>query len=158
MIAILGLVLVTGAADAGSIKRWLDSDGNLHFGDAPPAHAVTERVEIKETLPDRKNSMRLQSKSAQWIKARNASSSEDHHEGDAKDDRGWSERLRFRNAAVNGTLLVGMTPNEAHRAWGVPVRINSSGGKQKKREQWVYETPTGIKHIYLRDGRVTSWN
>ena len=31
---------------AGSIKKWVDAEGNVHFGDAPPAAQKTEDVDI----------------------------------------------------------------------------------------------------------------
>ena len=46
LIKILLLSLVTFAA-AGEIYQWKDSEGNVHFGDRPPASAKPKRVEVK---------------------------------------------------------------------------------------------------------------
>jgi len=51
-------------------------------------------------------------------------------------------------------IRVGMTPEEAARAWGEPIRKNKSGGSYGSTEQWVY--PAGV-YVYFRDGRLTSW-
>lgn len=43
---ILGLVMVLSPAGA-EIYRWVDGEGNVHFGDAPPRTAGAERLEPK---------------------------------------------------------------------------------------------------------------
>ncbi|MEJ1463354.1 MAG: DUF4124 domain-containing protein [Candidatus Sedimenticola sp. (ex Thyasira tokunagai)] len=35
------------SAQTGCIKKWTDADGNVHFGDVPPAEAGTRQVEAK---------------------------------------------------------------------------------------------------------------
>ena len=32
---------------AGSIQKWVDEDGNVHYGDAPPTSAKTESVHVQ---------------------------------------------------------------------------------------------------------------
>lgn len=35
------------ALTAGSIQKWVDEDGNVHYGDAPPTSAQTESVHVQ---------------------------------------------------------------------------------------------------------------
>lgn len=52
----------------------------------------------------------------------------------------------------DGTVSVGMTAQEAAKAWGVPDRINRSSYGPA---QWVY----GDQYIYVdENGCVTAWN
>jgi len=40
-------VLLSASAMAGSIHKWVDEDGNVHYGDAPPVSAQTESVRVQ---------------------------------------------------------------------------------------------------------------
>ncbi|WP_457674115.1 DUF4124 domain-containing protein [Thiolapillus sp.] len=45
---VLAMSLVLSATlQAGSIKKWYDEDGNVHFGDTPPPAANTSQVEVR---------------------------------------------------------------------------------------------------------------
>jgi len=43
---ICALMLVTLPLQAGAIKKWVDEDGNVHYGDSPPASAKTENIRV----------------------------------------------------------------------------------------------------------------
>ena len=40
-------VLLSASVTAGSIHKWVDEDGNVHYGDAPPVTAKTESVRVQ---------------------------------------------------------------------------------------------------------------
>ncbi|MCP4492224.1 MAG: DUF4124 domain-containing protein [Gammaproteobacteria bacterium] len=41
------LVLLTySSIHAGSIKKWVDAEGNIYYGDSPPAHVNTQEVRV----------------------------------------------------------------------------------------------------------------
>ena len=40
-------VLLSASAMAGSIHKWVDEEGNVHYGDAPPVSAKTESVRVQ---------------------------------------------------------------------------------------------------------------
>ncbi len=40
-------ILAMTTADAGSIYRWVDDKGRIHFTDAPPGNVGAEEVEVK---------------------------------------------------------------------------------------------------------------
>ena len=44
--AIVPILLLAGAVHAGSIHKWVDEEGNVHYGDAPPVSAKTENVRV----------------------------------------------------------------------------------------------------------------
>ncbi len=46
-ILIPALLLSTSLAMAGGIYSWKDKDGNVHFGDRPPAEAPVQEVEVQ---------------------------------------------------------------------------------------------------------------
>ena len=52
----LGLASLSTAA--GEIHQWRDKDGNLHFGDEPPANVTSKQIEVRtnsytaQSLPD----------------------------------------------------------------------------------------------------------
>ncbi len=39
-------ILASSSLHAGEILKWVDEDGNIHYGDAPPIAAETERVRV----------------------------------------------------------------------------------------------------------------
>lgn len=47
----LGLMLLTGNVLAGGWYRWVDSSGNVHYGDAPPAEAVDAEKQRVGNIP-----------------------------------------------------------------------------------------------------------
>ncbi len=40
------IILTSSSLFAGSILKWVDEDGNIHYGDAPPIAVETERVRV----------------------------------------------------------------------------------------------------------------
>ena len=44
---ILLALLASMPAHAGAIKKWVDEDGNVHYGDAPPVSAQTQDVRVQ---------------------------------------------------------------------------------------------------------------
>jgi hypothetical protein len=43
-------ILFSSSAYAGSIHKWVDEDGNTHYGDAPPASTTTKELKV-DTVP-----------------------------------------------------------------------------------------------------------
>ncbi len=39
-------VIVSTSLHAGAIQKWVDDEGNVHYGDAPPADTKTESVRV----------------------------------------------------------------------------------------------------------------
>lgn len=142
---------------AGKIQRWIDADGRLHFGDVPPSSAAAERVELEVTPADPDNPRGMLSGSSttpeEWRASRRARGSEVHR----KPRRSYSERLRYRNAAVSGRILVGMQADEVRRAWGEPTRIRRRGTEGLLRESWVYIDDSGQRSVNLSNGKVSSF-
>ena len=44
--ALVPILLLAVSVQAGSIHKWVDEDGNVHYGDAPPVSAQTENVRV----------------------------------------------------------------------------------------------------------------
>ncbi len=40
-------LLLSASLQAGSIHKWVDEEGNVHYGDAPPVSANTESVRVQ---------------------------------------------------------------------------------------------------------------
>ena len=40
------VLLVSASAYAGAIHKWTDENGNIHYGDAPPVSAKTDKVRV----------------------------------------------------------------------------------------------------------------
>jgi len=40
------VLLVSTSLNAGAILKWVDENGNVHYGDAPPAKTKTENVHV----------------------------------------------------------------------------------------------------------------
>ena len=44
---ILLALLATMPVHAGAIKKWVDEEGNVHYGDAPPVSAQTQDIRVQ---------------------------------------------------------------------------------------------------------------
>jgi hypothetical protein len=40
------IILISSSAYAGSIHKWVDEEGNTHYGDAPPASVSTKELRV----------------------------------------------------------------------------------------------------------------
>ncbi|MEJ1422240.1 MAG: DUF4124 domain-containing protein [Candidatus Sedimenticola sp. (ex Thyasira tokunagai)] len=152
------MAFTIASAQAGSIKKWTDADGNVHFGDVPAAGTNTEEVKVKVIESNPNNSRGMLTGSSVSTSRRVSrpihSSTQPESEG-----RGYADELRYRNAAAKGKVIKGMTAKEAKRAMGTPDRINRNSGSGGTREQWVYERKDGSRdYIHLNDGVVGGRN
>ncbi len=43
---LLALILAAGNSYAGSIQKWVDENGNVHYGDTPPVSVPTQTVDV----------------------------------------------------------------------------------------------------------------
>ena len=41
------ILMVSTSLSAGTIQKWVDENGNVHYGDAPPVSAKTEKVRVQ---------------------------------------------------------------------------------------------------------------
>ena len=41
------LLMISTSLSAGTIHKWVDEDGNVHYGDAPPVSAKTQDVRVQ---------------------------------------------------------------------------------------------------------------
>jgi hypothetical protein len=41
------ILMVSTTLSAGTIQKWVDENGNVHYGDAPPVSAKTEKVRVQ---------------------------------------------------------------------------------------------------------------
>lgn len=48
------LLLIASAASAGEIHKWVDKDGVVHYGDAPPAEDPSTVVDVRVSQPSSK--------------------------------------------------------------------------------------------------------
>lgn len=150
---LFALLACFNAAQAGGIKKWVDEDGNVHFGDAPPPSQTTKRIQVRDPATGNGSMVRPDVLLSRETVRRQT------HTSDPEPERSYGERLRYRNAAVKGEVLMGMTAKELERSQGEPSRINTSQGSWGIREQWVYERPDGsTDYIYLENGQVDARN
>lgn len=66
----------------------------------------------------------------------------------------WGKRTL--KAISEGQVLIGMTEDQVTTSWGNPSKINSSGGRWGRRDQWVFGDP-GSSYLYFENGRLSSW-
>lgn len=64
----------------------------------------------------------------------------------------------YSNAIAQGKIMIGMTAEQARRAWGSPSKVNRTVTAYSATEQWVYDHGNyRSSYIYLEDGKVRSW-
>lgn len=66
-----------------------------------------------------------------------------------------AEQERFEKLIGERKIAIGMSAEQAERAWGRPDKKNVSGSDSSRLEQWVYRS-TGA-YLYVENGRVRSW-
>lgn len=153
---VVATLLVAVSSQAGGIKKWVDEDGNVHFGDTPPPTQSARRIQVRDPATGNGSMVRPGSIEIRRSGHRPA--------GDrvAQQDRGYGERLRYRNATVKGEVLNGMTPREVERAWGRPDEIDVSDSGSGRTERWWWWDHSGSrlksKYVRFRDERVTNWS
>lgn len=47
IIAVAVVLLCGAASSTAAVYKWIDSEGNVHFGDKPPVEEISESVDIK---------------------------------------------------------------------------------------------------------------
>lgn len=147
--------LCAHALQAGGIKKWIDADGKVHFGDAPPPEQKTRRIQVRDPATGNGSMIRPDVLLSRQTERKRS------HIRDAEPSRDYGERLRYRNAAIKGDLLAGMSKSEARKAWGKPDEVDFTAVGGGEAEQWWYwdHSGTNLKHkvIRFRDGLVSSW-
>lgn len=61
----------------------------------------------------------------------------------------------FANAILAGNVLMGMSPDMVHAAWGSPTRIEKTSGKSD--EKWIYGNylvNSAVTHLYFKTGEL----
>ncbi len=64
---------------------------------------------------------------------------------------------RFKNAILNGQIMLGMSKEMMIASWGQPSDINKSVGSYGGHEQWVYDYSFFQYFVYFDNGVITSW-
>lgn len=57
---------------------------------------------------------------------------------------------KYKDSVLKNKIMVGMPEELLYMSWGYPTRVNASSYG----DQLVY----GSQYVYIRNGRVTSWN
>lgn len=58
-----------------------------------------------------------------------------------------------KDAILQGTIILGMSSEDARASWGQPERVNRTVGSFGVHEQWIY----GNTYLYFDDGVLRSW-
>jgi hypothetical protein len=66
----------------------------------------------------------------------------------------WGKRVL--KAISERQVVIGMTEDQVTASWGQPTRINASGGRWGKHEQWIFGE-SRASYLYFENGRLTSW-
>ena len=61
----------------------------------------------------------------------------------------------FKQAVLNGKIMLGMTTDMVRASWGEPNDINQTVTADYVREQWVYGDFG--PYVYFLDGILNSW-
>ncbi|MES9880055.1 MAG: DUF4124 domain-containing protein [Sedimenticola sp.] len=151
-------VIICTVAQASSIKKWIDADGNVHFGDVPAGNIEAKEVDVKVIKANPDNPRGMLSGSS-IDKKRGMRHQEPRGSQLSAEESDYAKRLRRGNAARKGVVVSGMSAKEVERAKGTPLRVNRSAGSGGSREQWVYENKDGSRdYVYLENGKVTGSN
>lgn len=132
------VALLTGfTVPALAVNKCTKGDGTVVYQDGPCVAATAERVNLSgagEAQPGSAGAQYWQRESARQTRS-------------AAIDR----------AIANGQIVIGMTADEAVRAWGQPTKVNSTTTQAGRSEQWVYRRgQLGAQYVYVDAGRVRS--
>lgn len=143
--------------EAGSVKKWTDSEGNVHFGDVPPASVQVDVVEVQPLTGGEGLSLK-QMELADEIRKREAEGQKIKLKAEGLSLRKHQKEKKINRAYRRGKLIKGMTEQQVRYLLGVPDRIESGGDKKGSRQKWIYEkTRAGEPRVvYLRNGQYSS--
>jgi hypothetical protein len=96
-------LLLSSTTYAGNIKKWVDKDGNVHFGDVPPPSVTnTETVKVQKSRASTENRIPIENVAAS--EASGTTNSDDHYSlqnqlrrMEAKNKQKNRERMLRRN-------------------------------------------------------------
>ena len=156
----LAFITATGAAEAAAYKCTAP-DGSLTFSDKPCPEEETERVELREEgrVPDRDAAEALagQQRMAEEFerrRERSIQSNLNRRSGAVSSKQSEdAERERIRSAKIHDRIVEGMSADDVEQVMGSPTRINRSSSG----DQWVYDHGGPTTYVYVRGGKVTSW-
>lgn len=66
-------------------------------------------------------------------------------------------RERFKQAIINGSVMLGMTKKMVKVSWGEPNDINRTVTTNNIREQWIYGSIKNRRYLYFENGILTSF-
>ena len=74
---------------------------------------------------------------------------------------------KMKQYILKGSIVIGMTKEQAIASWGKPQKINKTGTRYGVREQWCYGYYETIgytrkflhttNYVYFENGKLTSW-
>ena len=156
----LSVILAAGTAQAAAYKCE-SPDGSITFSDIPCPDAPSEEVPLHDEghrAPAGANDpLEAQRRMAEeYDRQREAeiqSNLERRRRAVEEKQARDAERERIRSAKIHDRIVRGMDEDDVRDVLGRPDHINRSS----RGDQWVYQDGDEDQYVYVRDGRVTSW-
>lgn len=149
------------ASGAAEVKKWTDSEGNVHFGDMPPTGQAAEEVRIVEDYRgERSDAERLEAITDGYRETRQKEKrarASERNRANKKWHADLKNTRKIEAAMRENKVIPGMTEDQARKTWGTPTRINTDDYGDGERHQWIYERhgkPT--RYVYVKGGMVTA--
>lgn len=156
MIAII-LLMMPFAVIGGTVKKWVDREGVVHFGDSAPVDITVEPASIKPLTGGKGLSSR-QMKLFQEFKKRDKASQEAKFKAENRAAKQYKAEQKIESAYRSGRLVKGMGEERVRRLLGQPDRIDLKETKSGILQKWHYEDvkPGRPETVYLENGAYRS--
>lgn len=159
------------AAHAAGIYRWIDDQGNVHFGDAPPRPHQAKQMAVPPVsgpVPAARGSSPLNQGAGlrpgelerlRRVKQRDRKEAAERAAAVAKRSNKYQKERaqaeldkKLTSVAREGKVLPGMNADQVREAWGNPQSIHSTDDSGGHWEHWWY----GWNSVHFKNGRVFS--
>ncbi|TCK05878.1 DUF4124 domain-containing protein [Marinobacterium mangrovicola] len=159
--AIIGLMIIVNTAQAG-VYKCRNAEGRLQYQSMPCEGRESEKVRIDRAPSDPGNVEVRQNQAERGFAERRRQREAEQERLNAKSKAIIGERdrqRRFDDLVRQDRIAIGMTEDQAIKAWGRPCDINRSLNSSGTREQWVYCVGEyERKYLYFDNGILSGMN
>lgn len=153
-LVVVCLVATCADLSAAVLNKCVGENGSVTFTQqACPGGGAGERVDVKSASEGmrvgRPEDVRHEASAPKEVSASVIG-------GDESTTCAGMDAREIRTMIVRNQVSVGMTTDQAIKAWGKPAKINRSSGGQ---DQWVYpRNDSTAQYVYVKGGCVAAWN
>lgn len=151
------LLFISFAVNGAGIKKWVDDDGVIHFGDVPSVGTNAEPVSIRP-LSVGKGLSSKQLRLSKTLDKRDKEAQKLKFKAEKRTAEKQSEQQKIDEVYRKGKLIKGLSSKKIRSMFGEPDSIKRVESKKGLSQKWRYEKAKAGRPevIYLKNGLYSS--